>query len=53
MDILIIEDNTEIATNIGEYLNEKGHTSDYAANRITGAGPTRSTSRRCGQKRRN
>lgn len=36
MDVLIIEDNTEIATNIAEYLNEKGHEADFAHNGIIG-----------------
>ena len=36
MDVLIIEDNTVIATNIAEYLSEKGHTADFAQNGIVG-----------------
>lgn len=36
MDVLIIEDSTEIATNIGEYLDVKGHTVDFAQNGIIG-----------------
>lgn len=36
MDVLIIEDNVELATNIGAYLYEKGHSIDYAHNGITG-----------------
>jgi DNA-binding response OmpR family regulator len=36
MDVLIIEDNTDIATNIAEYLSEKGHSTDFAHNGITG-----------------
>ncbi len=36
MDVLIIEDNTVIATNIAEYLNEKGHSADFAQNGIMG-----------------
>ena len=36
MHILIVEDNTEIATNIGTYLESNGHTVDFAANGVTG-----------------
>jgi DNA-binding response OmpR family regulator len=36
MDVLIIEDNADISTNIAEYLNEKGHSADFAYNGITG-----------------
>ncbi len=36
MRILIIEDNRDIALNIGDYLEEKGHTVDFAGDGITG-----------------
>lgn len=36
MRILIIEDNRDIAANLGDYLEERGHTVDYAADGITG-----------------
>ena len=36
MRILIIEDNRDIAINIGDYLEEKGHTVDFAGDGITG-----------------
>jgi len=36
MHVLIVEDNSEIATNIGAYLEAKGHTVDFAADGITG-----------------
>ena len=36
MHILIIEDNPDIAANIGDYLEEKGHTMDFAGDGITG-----------------
>lgn len=36
MQVLIIEDNSEIATNIGTYLEAKGHTVDFAADGVTG-----------------
>ncbi len=36
MQVLIIEDNSEIATNIGTYLETKGHTVDFAADGVTG-----------------
>ena len=36
MRILIIEDNPDIAANIGDYLEEKGHTVDFAGDGITG-----------------
>jgi len=34
--ILIIEDNPDIAANIGDYLDEKGHTVDFAGDGVTG-----------------
>lgn len=36
MRILIIEDNPDIAANMGDYLEEKGHTLDFAGDGITG-----------------
>ena len=36
MRILIIEDNPDIAANIGDYLDEIGHTVDFAGDGITG-----------------
>lgn len=36
MRILIIEDNSDIAANLGDYLEERGHTVDYAGDGITG-----------------
>ncbi len=36
MHVLIVEDNSEIATNIGTYLEAKDHTVDFAADGITG-----------------
>jgi len=36
MDVLIIEDNIDIATNIAEYLEGKGHSTDFAQNGIVG-----------------
>lgn len=36
MRILIIEDHPDIAENLGDYLDEKGHTVDYAYDGITG-----------------
>ncbi len=36
MRILIIEDNPDIAANIGDYLEEKGHTVDFAGDGVTG-----------------
>jgi DNA-binding response OmpR family regulator len=34
--VLIIEDNPDIAANLGDYLDEKGHTVDFAGDGITG-----------------
>jgi len=34
--ILIIEDNPDIAANIGDYLDEVGHTVDFAGDGVTG-----------------
>ena len=36
MRILVVEDNRDIAANLGDYLEERGHTVDYAADGITG-----------------
>ena len=36
MRILIIEDNPDIAANLGDYLDELGHTVDFAGDGITG-----------------
>lgn len=36
MKILIVEDNTDIAANIVDYFEDKGHIVDYAADGITG-----------------
>ena len=42
MRILVIEDNSDIAANLGDYLEDKGHTVDFAADGVTavaGKGP--------------
>lgn len=36
MKILVVEDNTDIAANIVDYFEDKGHIVDYAADGITG-----------------
>ena len=36
MRILVIEDHTDIAENIGDYLEPKGHVLDFAADGVTG-----------------
>jgi len=36
MRILIIEDNPDIAANLGDFLEDRGHTIDYAADGISG-----------------
>lgn len=36
MRILVIEDNRDIAANLGDYLDDRGHTVDFAADGITG-----------------
>ena len=36
MLILVIEDNSDIAANLGDYLEERGHTVDFAADGVTG-----------------
>ena len=34
--ILVIEDNSDIAANIGDYLDDKGHVVDFAGDGVTG-----------------
>ena len=36
MRILIIEDNRDIAANLGDYLTDRGHEVDYAFDGVTG-----------------
>src|SRR5207342_2812324 len=36
MRILVVEDNRDITANLGDYLEERGHTVDYAADGVTG-----------------
>lgn len=36
MRVLIIEDNPDIAANLGDYLEDRGHTVDFAGDGITG-----------------
>ncbi|MDX2300485.1 MAG: response regulator transcription factor [Xanthomonadaceae bacterium] len=36
MRILVIEDNRDIAANLGDYLEERGHTVDFAADGVSG-----------------
>ncbi|GAB4189912.1 MAG: response regulator transcription factor [Wenzhouxiangellaceae bacterium] len=36
MRILIVEDNPDIAANLGDFLDDRGHTVDYAADGISG-----------------
>jgi DNA-binding response OmpR family regulator len=36
MRILVVEDNRDLAANLGDYLEERGHTVDYAADGPTG-----------------
>ncbi|TWI09152.1 response regulator transcription factor [Aerolutibacter ruishenii] len=36
MRILVIEDNQDIAANLGDFLEDRGHTVDFAADGITG-----------------
>lgn len=36
MRILVIEDNRDIAANLGDYLEDHGHTVDFAADGVTG-----------------
>lgn len=36
MRVLVIEDNRDIAANLGDYLEERGHTVDFAADGVSG-----------------
>lgn len=36
MHVLVIEDNNDLATNIGDYLEDRGHTADFAGDGVTG-----------------
>jgi DNA-binding response OmpR family regulator len=36
MNVLIIEDNPDIAANLGDYLEDRGHIVDYAADGVSG-----------------
>jgi DNA-binding response OmpR family regulator len=36
MRILVIEDNSDIAANLGDFLEDRGHTVDFAADGVTG-----------------
>ncbi len=36
MRVLVVEDNSDIAANIGDYLEDRGHEVDYAADGVTG-----------------
>lgn len=36
MRILVVEDNPDIASNIGDYLGDRGHVVDFAADGVTG-----------------
>ena len=36
MRILVIEDNQDIAANLGDFLEDRGHTVDFAADGVTG-----------------
>ncbi len=36
MRILVIEDNSDIAANLGDYLEDRGHTVDFAGDGVTG-----------------
>ncbi|HLI18402.1 MAG TPA: response regulator, partial [Rhodanobacteraceae bacterium] len=36
MRVLVIEDNNDIATNIGDYLEDRGHVVDFAGDGVTG-----------------
>lgn len=36
MRILVIEDNTDIAANLGDFLEDRGHTVDFAGDGVTG-----------------
>jgi len=36
MNVLIVEDNPDLAANVGDYLEDKGHIVDYAADGVAG-----------------
>ncbi|HET6586747.1 MAG TPA: response regulator transcription factor [Oleiagrimonas sp.] len=36
MHVLVIEDNNDLATNIGDYLEDRGHVADFAGDGVTG-----------------
>ena len=36
MRVLVIEDNSDIAANLGDFLEDRGHTVDFAADGVTG-----------------
>ena len=36
MRVLVIEDNSDIATNIGDYLEDRGNVVDFAGDGVTG-----------------
>ena len=36
MHILLVEDNRDLAANVGEFLESRGHVVDYAADGLTG-----------------
>ncbi len=36
MRVLVIEDNNDLATNIGDYLEDRGHVVDFAGDGVTG-----------------
>ncbi|HET7223120.1 MAG TPA: response regulator, partial [Rhodanobacteraceae bacterium] len=36
MRVLVIEDNNDIATNIGDYLEDRGNVVDFAGDGVTG-----------------
>ena len=36
MHILVIEDNSDLAANLGDYLADRGHVVDFAADGIRG-----------------
>ncbi|MCC6439968.1 MAG: response regulator transcription factor, partial [Rhodanobacteraceae bacterium] len=36
MRILVIEDNSDIAANVGDFLADRGHVVDFAGDGVTG-----------------
>ncbi|HET7267967.1 MAG TPA: response regulator transcription factor [Oleiagrimonas sp.] len=36
MHVLVIEDNNDLATNVGDYLEDRGHVADFAGDGVTG-----------------